>query len=349
MKDKIFTVPFVRGMSVSLPKERVNLEELNFDSGIIEKTIKTTGVRRIRQSPADKTISDYCIDAAKNLFSEIEFDKSEIDGVVFVTYTDDYISPGSGYIVQERLNLSDACIVTDIKQACAGFVHGLFQAYLLVQSGYCKNVLVCVGDTLTKVISPKSKSERMIFGDAGSVALVSAGDGTERAAFSFFNSGKNFNALYVPAGGFRTPSQVGVTDKETTDESGNVRTAENLYMNGLEVMTFVVYAAPRAVKNVLAMSNLTKDEIDLFAFHQANKTMVTSLGRVLRLPPEKVPIHLEEYGNTAASSIPLTLCLEKVQNKNFEKVVLCGYGNGLTCGAVVLNLDRAHFCKLSEI
>ena len=349
MNDKIFTVPFVRGISVSVPKERVDLSELDFDSSIIEKTIKTTGVRKIRQSPADKTISDYCIDAAENLFNEIEFDKSEIDGIVFVTYTDDYISPGSGYIVQNRLNLSDACIVTDIKQACAGFVHGLFQAFLLVQSGYCKNVLVCVGDTLTKVISHKSKSERMIFGDAGSVALVSAGDGTERAAFSFFNSGKNFNALYVPARGFRTPSQAGVTDKETIDENGNIRTLENLYMNGLEVMTFVVYAAPRAVKNVLAMSNLTKENVDAFVFHQANKTMVKSLGRVLKLPPEKVPIHLEEYGNTAASSIPLTLCLEKISGKNFGDVVLCGYGNGLTCGAVSLSLKRAHLCKLSEI
>lgn len=349
MKDKIFTVPFIRGISVSVPKERVDLAELDFDSAAMEKTINTTGVRKIRQSPKDKTISDYCIDAAENLFAEINFDKSEIDGIVFVTYTDDYISPGSGYIVQDRLNFSDTCIVVDVKQACAGFVHGLFQAFLLVESGYCKNVLVCVGDTLTKIISPKSKSERMIFGDAGSVALVSGDEDSGTSAFSFFNSGKNFNALYVPAGGFRMPSQAGVTDKESVDENGNIRTLENLYMNGLEVMTFVVYAAPRAVKNVLAMTNHAKENVDAFVFHQANKTIVKSLGRILKLPPEKVPIHLEEYGNTAASSIPLTLCLEKISGKNFGNVVLCGYGNGLTCGAVSLSLKRTHVCKLSEI
>lgn len=349
MKNKIFTIPFIRGMSVSLPKEFVDLRELNFESTVVEKTINTTGVHKIRQSPPDKTISDYCIDAAENLFDELNFDKSKIDGVVFVTYTDDYISPGSGYIVQERLGLSDTCIVTDIKQACAGFVHGLFQAFLLIQSGYCSNVLLCAGDTLTKVVSVKSKSERMIFSDAGSVALISSSDDMYKTSFSFFNSGSSFRALYVPAGGCRMPSKAGITDKELTDESGNIRTLENLYMNGLDVMTFVVYSAPRAVKNVLEMSNYTKEDIDLFVFHQANKTMVKSLGRILKLPSEKVPLHIEEYGNTAASSIPLTLCLEKIQDKHFSNVILCGYGNGLTCAATSLNLNNTYFCKPKEI
>lgn len=349
MKDRIFTLPLIRGMSVSLPKECVKLEDLDFESSIIEKTIKTTGIRKIRQSPADKTISDYCMNAAENLFDELNFDKSEVDGIVFVTYTGDYLSPGSGYIVQDRLNLSDSCIVVDINQACAGFVHGLFQAFLLVQSGYCRNVLLCAGDTLTKVISKKSKSERMIFSDAGSVALISASEGVEKVAFSFFNSGKNFNALNVPAGGWRMPSKAGITDKETTDESGNIRTLENLYMNGLEVMTFVVYAAPRAVKNVLTLTDHSQEDIDLFVFHHANQTIVKSLGRVLKLPPVKVPIHIGEYGNTAAASIPLTLCLEKTPEKIFKNVVLCGYGNGMTCAATSINLKNTHFCKPSEI
>ncbi|MBQ9487913.1 MAG: ketoacyl-ACP synthase III [Selenomonadaceae bacterium] len=349
MKDKIFTIPFIRGMSVSLPKECVNLRELDFDSSAVEKTINTTGVSIIRQSPPDKTISDYCINAAENLFDELNFDKSKVDGIVFATYTDDYISPGSGYIVQDRLGLSETCIVTDIKQACAGFVHGLFQAFLLIQSGYCNNVLLCAGDTLTKVVNPKSKSERMIFSDAGAVALISAGEDVTKTSFAFFNNGNGFRALYVPAGGFRIPAKAGLTDKEVIDESGNIRTLENLHMNGLEVMTFVVYAAPRAVKSVLAMSDYTKEDIDLFVFHQANKTIVKSLGRILKLPAEKVPIHIEEYGNTAATSIPLTWCLEKIQNKNFSNAVLCGYGNGLTCAATSLNLNKTYFCKPKEI
>lgn len=350
MTDKIFTVPFIKGISVTVPEERVDLRTLTFADVDIEKIIKTTGIESVRQSPNDKTISDYCINAAENLFEELNFDKSEIDGIVFSTYTGDYLSPGSGYIVQSALNLSSDCIVIDINQACAGYVYGLFQAFLMIQSGYCKNVLLCVGDTMTKMIHPKDRAERMILGDAGSASIISVADTAQKSIFAFHNVGKNFQVLYIPAGGRKLPIKTGVTDIEKTDEDGNTRTLENLYMDGLELMTFVMYAAPKTVKKVLNMAKLTKDDADLFVFHQANKTIVNSLGRVLRLPAEKVPLHVQEYGNTASASIPLALCLEKNQRDvSMENAVLCGFGGGLTCAAVALSLQNTHFAAIHEL
>ena len=123
-----------------------------------------------------------------------------------------------------------------------------------------------------------------------------------------------------------------------------------LYMNGLEVMTFVMYAAPVAVKELLKIAELTKDDIDMFLFHQANKTIVKALERVLRLPKEKVPLSMQEFGNTTSSSIPLTLCLEKEKNNIApNKVVMCAFGNGMACAGATLNLSNTYFGALHEL
>lgn len=350
MNCKTFTSPFIRGMSVAVPKERVNLRESKFDSKIIEKTIAATGIQEVRRAPSDKTIFDYCLSAAKNLLDEINFDKADIDGVVFVTYTGDYPSPGCGYLIQSELDLSNDCIIVDLNQACAGYVNGLFQAFMLVQSGYCKNVLLCTGDTMSKIISHKSKSEEMVFSDAGCASIISASDKPSDSMFAFYNDGKRFRSLCIPAGGSRQPIKPGLTDVETTDEDGNVRTPEDFYMNGLDVMTFVMYAAPKTVNELLKIADLTKDDIDMFLFHQANKTIVKTLERVLRLPKGKTPLSLQEYGNTISASIPLTLCLEQAKNNIApNKVVMCAYGNGLACAAATLSLANTYFSALHEI
>ena len=229
-------------------------------------------------------------------------------------------------------------------------INGLFQAFMLIQSGCCKNVLLCTGDTMSKLISHKSKSEEMIFSDVGCASLISVSEEPCESVFTFCNDGKRFRSLYIPAGGFRQPIKPGFTDVETADEDGNIRTLEKLYMNGLEVMTFVMYAAPVAVKELLKIAELTKDNVDMFLFHQANKTIVKALERVLRLPKEKVPLSMQEFGNTTSSSIPLTLCFEKAKNNLApNKVVMCAFGNGMACAAATLNLSDTYFGVLHEI
>ena len=217
MDNKIFDLPFVRGICVSIPKERVVMRELQFDGVNVENIIKTTGIHEVRRAPANMTITDYCLNAAEHLFEELDFDRTRIDGVVFATPFGDYLTPGSGYVVQARLNLSTRCIIVDINQACAGFVNGLFNAFMLVESGYCKNVLLCAGDTAASV-HPKDKSMQMLLSDAGAVAIISASDNPSKTAFSFYNDGRLLNSLYLPAGGRRLPIKHGVTDIEKRDE-----------------------------------------------------------------------------------------------------------------------------------
>ena len=348
MDNKIFNLPEIRGVSVVVPKERLIMHDLKFDGINVDEVIKVTGVEEVRRAPKNKTVTDYVVKAAENLFKAVDFDKSQIDGIVFATPISDYLTPGSGYVVQEVLDLPTNCVVIDINQACAGYVNGLFQAFMLVQSGYCKNVLLCAGDT-SATVHPKDKSMQMLMGDAGAVAIVSAGNGLSKTAFSFYNDGRLLKALYVPAGGRKTPVKHGITDVEKIDSNNNTRTLEYAHMDGLEVMAFAIAAAPKTIKDLYKVMNWTKDEVEIFALHQASKTILTALTKRLRLPAEKVPITLTKFGNTAGASTPLTLCLENPNAKGrWSKAVLCAFGNGMACAATAIDLRNTYFCEVHE-
>lgn len=342
----IFSAPFIRGVAAVVPKNRVVLENLAAELNVDVKNImRLSGIREVRKSAPDKTVSDYCVAAAEILIDELNFDKSQIDGVIFVTTNSDYLTPGSGFIVHDRLNLSNNCLILDLNQACAGFVNALFQAFLMIQGGF-KNILICAGNTPTKKINPRDKSLRMVMGDAGTAALISAGEKFQ-SAFNFYSDGKGLKFLYIPAGGAKIPLKAGVTDVEETDAQGNIRALENYFMDGLEVMAFSVNVAPKNISATLEKIGWEIDSVDKFFLHQANNFMVSSIRKRLKVPAEKVPFALENFGNCGCGSIPLALCLENP--KNLSRAILCGFGGGLACATAALSLNETHFCEVSEL
>ena len=190
----------------------------------------------------------------------------------------------------------------------------------------------------------------MLLGDAGAVSIISASENFSESAFSFYNYGQGWKFIYVPAGAKKMPRKAGVTDIEETDEQGNVRTLQDTYMNGLEVMTFAMDAVPDSVGGVLKTVDWKKDDVSLFGIHQANGTMVNALRKRLRVPEEKVPTSYKYFGNTSGASVPLTLCLANPNAMSkWNKSVICGFGNGLACAAVALDLTNTYFCEAEEI
>ncbi len=348
--EKIFTSPHIKGISATLPQDRLRLRELRFEGKVVEDVIAMTGIEEIRVADSNRTASDYCIDAARCLMHETDTSAETIDGIVFVSVHTDYRMPGSGYIVQEQLNIPHMAVIIDLNQACSGYVGGLFQAFLLVQSGYCRNVLLCVGDTPTKSIHPKDKSLKMVMGDAGTATLVTKGAHLE-SAFSFFNDGAGMRSLYIPAGGSRIPHQTGRTDREERDDQGNVRTKENMYMDGLAVMLFLLNAAPDIITDAMQLLDWKKEQVDVFAFHQANALILKTLGKRMHLQPDKVVNFLRFCGNTGSASIPLALCGTNSANMSpiWDKAVLCGFGSGLSCVAAALSLKDTYFSPLHEL
>ncbi len=342
-----FTQPYIEGLTLALPKKKRHLTELGFDPQVIRRIIKMTGIEDTCVSDINKTAADYSIDAANHLFEHLNINRSEIDGVVFVSGYPDYIQPCTAGVIQDRLGLAKRIVAIDINHVCSGFIYGLLEAFMLIQTEVCKKVLLCMGDiAATRSIHPKDKSGVTVAGDSGAAILITASKKDNFITeFSFSHDGSRADCLGILVGSNRYPARPGVTDVEKVDGNGNVRTDENWYMDGLEVMRFAMTDVHPCVNEVLKKCEWDKSEVDVYGFHQANEFIVKKIANQMELSMDKVPIYVKNTGNLGPDSIPWALIQHShVQDsKQWKKVILCGFGAGLSCGTVGLDLSFTQF------
>ena len=342
----------VEGISTVIPKERFDLSSLGnlFGEKNVRRIMKSTGIHELRIAPPDKTASDYCAEAAETLIEKIGIDRNEIDGLIFVSHSPDYLDPNTSAILQHRLNLSNKIITMDLNFGCTGFVNGMFMANVWINSGACRNVLLLVGDTFTRKINPLDRLNRMMFGDASSATLITASE--DPMQFATYVDGSRFDRLMIPAGGARVPHKSGVTDVTHEAEDGNSRSQEDHFMDGMAMFNFVLDEVPRVINEVLEKSNWRIDDVDLFAIHQVNRSTLTYLARTMNLPLEKTPFEVENYGNSVSASIPVMLA-EKFggidRDFSLDRVVACGFGSGLSCSALTMNLSQTTILPILEM
>lgn len=333
----------IKAITSYLPPKVLELTTLSSEYGETEvnNIIKTTGVERVRVCGEDQTASDMCFEAANQLIEKESIERESIDGLVFVSQTTDYILPATSIILQDRLGLKTDTVCLDIHYGCSGYIYGILQAALWINAGACKNVLVLAGDTTTKMINPHDKSLKMVFGDCGTATLVAKGDFDLGVTVN--SDGSGYERLIVPAGGFRKPVS-DVTKQLTYDADHNGRTEEDLYMDGMAIFNFAITHVHKDVDNLLNLINWKKEDIDYFILHQANNFMVNYVRKKLKVDPDKVPTNVTNYGNTGPATIPLLLTdLFADEKKTLEKVVLSGFGVGLSWGSIACNLSQTHF------
>lgn len=349
--NSLFDKGYIKAVASVVPKNVVSLDTLyEKESKYRKKIIHTTGIENIRVADKDKTTVDYCINAANLLFKHDIIKKENIDGIVLVTQTGDYIMPASSVILQDRLGLRTDIVAFDINYGCSGYIYGLLQAFMLIETGICNNVLLCVGDTISKYINPNDKSVKMVMGDAASATIVSKSFEINKTDFIFYTNGAGFKDLIIPAGGNRSPHIPGITDKCESDEYGNVRCQENLYMNGLEIMNFSLEVVPILVNSILKKLSIRKEDIGLYCLHQANKFIVERLIKKLKIDSEKTPIFLNNIGNTGSASIPVLLSgISDISRYDLAKVLLCGFGVGLSAGVAITNMSRTIILPIKEM
>ncbi|MDA7809917.1 ketoacyl-ACP synthase III [Flavobacteriaceae bacterium] len=313
----------------------------------LKTIIKTTGISSVRVAKDNMTSSDLCIDAATNILGDSE--NKEVDALIFVSQTRDYHLPQTSFIIQNRMNLRKDIFCLDIPLGCSGYINGLFQASLLLQIPKIKKVLLLAGDTSTKMINSKDRATRMVFGDGGSATVLEKGNDTIN--FNIQSDGSGADSLIIKSGAFRYPSN----EKSKIPllmEEGNYRSSEDIYMGGVDIFNFALREVPTIVDEHLRDLNKTKDNIDLLVLHQANKFMVNYLRKIIKINKEKVPIEVDNYGNTGPCSIPLVLSIKgnnyKKENK-LKSVMMCGFGVGLSWGTAMTNLENTIFYKPVEI
>jgi len=329
----------VRTIAAILPEDEFDLTELYdiYDEDEINRIIQVNGISKIRIAPEGICASDLCEKAANTIFKDYE--KDQIEGIVFVSQTPDYILPSTSSCLQHRLGLSKECVAFDIANGCPGYIYGLYQAALLINSGSCNSVLVCAGDVISRFINPLDKSNRMVFGDAGSATILEKGSGS--ISFSIMTDGSGAEHLIIPAGGNRYPRDEN-SEMVSVRSDGNMRSDEDLYMNGLEIMNFSMSEVPLRINSVLANQGWDKSQVTLFGFHQANKFILDYLRKKMNIPKMALPVAMQETGNTGQASIPLMLTQEHkrlAEEYRLEKAVLCGFGVGLSCASAACDLS----------
>ncbi len=341
MKLKIEGVK-VRSISSCLPPFVLDMHSLGAQYGEIEvaKIIKTTGIHCVRVAEDGITSSDLCLSAAKKLINENSIDPDQIDGVVFVSQTPDYILPQTSHLIQKRLNLKESVFCLDIRLGCSGYIHGLLQSALLVQSGACNMVLLLSGDVTTSFINPLDRACRMVFGDAGTATVVERGNSS--MMFAIYSDGLGAERLIIPAGGARVPRNH-LTEIAVKCEDGSWRSECDLFMDGIEIFNFALKRVPLLLDEVAQMAGWDRNEVGTYAIHQANKFMVDTIRRRARVEAHRMPIDVEKYGNTGPASIPLLLSSVGQIRQNegrLSSAVLIGFGVGLSWGGVACQLNE---------
>jgi len=156
--------------------------------------------------------------------------------------------------------------------------------------------------------------------------------------------------IKINAGGYRNPSSVETVKERVVDEFGNIRSEEHGFMNGADVFNFLIREVPKDVQGILKHFAVNQSTLDYFVFHQANSYMNSYLVKKLKLDVAKVPMSIEKFGNTSSVSIPLTIVSELKDNlEGSKKLLLCGFGVGLSWATSIVNLDECSISKIVEV
>lgn len=323
--------------------------ELNSFSGLygeseVKKIISSTGISKVRVAPPHLTTADLCEAAFREIISKSDLDTRGIGALVFVSQTADHRLPQTSIILQDKLGLSRETACFDIPLGCSGYVYGLFQSAMLIASGIEK-VALLAGDTSTRIINERDRSVSMVFGDAGTATIIESGKSDMHISVRSDGSGRD--KLIIPAGGCRMPSNT-QTSKSREVEPGVFRSDDDLYMDGMAIMNFAISEVPLMISETLKTLDWKQEDVGCFALHQANAFMLNYLRKKMKLSIEKVPISVDGFGNTGPASIPLMLCdkaAELSKKNQLEKVVMCGFGVGLSWGTASTDLSSTIFYK----
>ncbi len=319
----------IAGIATAVPARRFdNLKETTaFPQAEVQKVTKMAGVAA--RHVADETLcsTDLCDAAARRLLTDIGWEPASVDALIFVTQTPDYLMPSSACIMHRRLALSDRCAAFDVGLGCSGYPYGLWLGNMMLQTGGARRVLLLHGETPTRYALESDRAVSLLFGDAGSATALesSATDGAWH--FVLQTDGTGANDLIIEGGGFRN---------RFPDDSR----LHYVSMQGANVFSFTLQRVPALIEDSLILSGLARDQMDYYILHQSNQFIMKHLMQKAGLAPARVPLILQEYGNTGGPSIPLTITqggLVRPADRAL-RLMLLGYGVGLSWGSAVVDL-----------
>jgi 3-oxoacyl-[acyl-carrier-protein] synthase-3 len=312
-------------ISVFLPPRVETNEDLaaQFPGWNMELIFSKTGIAQRHIADPDQCASDLGFAAATQLFQDHDVDPASIDFLLLCTQTPDYPLPTTACLLQERLGLPTRCGALDFNLGCSGFVYGLAMADGLIRTGSCQRILLITAETYSRYIDADDRSLRTIFGDGAAATLIEAADKPSMGTFRYGTDGSGADTLIATAGGARP-------EKDAHQPRHRKRWKSDLYMDGPSLMSFTVATIPQLVEEILVEAGTAKADVDLFLFHQATRKMLEQMQTRLELDDDRLPIVLEDCGNTVSSTIPILIAHLRNQGRLREgcQNMLVGFGVG---------------------
>ena len=318
----------VAGVATCLPARVAdNLDPASgFDPEEVRKVVAMAGVRQRRVVDAGVTASDLSFEAAEQLLERLGWARESITGLIFVTQSPDYFLPSTSCMLHQWLGLSDQCAAFDMGLGCSGYPYGLYLAATMLRGGGHQRILMLHGETPSRFVDPTDHATTLLFSDSGSATAVELHEGG-RGHFCLQTDGSGHAGLIMRGGAFRDRTPADPRDL-------------SLRMDGAGVFNFTIKRVPPLVTDALALAGCSVDQIDAYLFHQSNRFMIKHLMKKCGLPEARVPMTLEDCGNCGGPSVAVTMTRRlAAQRSAAQKLMLLGYGVGLSWGAAVIDLD----------
>lgn len=307
-----------------LPEKKATNEYLSTFIDTTDEWISNrTGIRSRHLVEHETTVS-MAVKAAESALTDAGVKGSDIELIIVATVSADHLVPSTGCMVQKELKATGA-VAFDINAACSGFLFALNLADAYFQSGLYKNALLIGVETLSRMVNWADRSTCVLFGDGAGAAVACA---SPIGLCASIQGSDGTGGEYLLC-------------KSRTNNNPYISTTNDLdylYMNGQEVFKFAIKKVPECIFGVLEKAGLTTEDIDCYVLHQANLRIIGAIAKRLKLPVERFPSNVEQYGNTSAASVPILLdeLNKDGQLKPGDRVLMAGFGAGLTWGAAIM-------------
>lgn len=323
----------IAGMSACVPstiEENISLPIFKDENEAL-KVITSTGIERRHVVSPGTTASDLSIKAVEQLLENLGWTSNEVDCLAYVCTSRDFIAPQTACILQERLNLRHDCCVFDLPFGCSGWVYGMSIIGSLMSHGTFKKGILIAAETNTLNRSSEDRTVKPLFGDAATAtALIFDPKNSKPMNFVYGVDGGGYNAVWAKYGGMRYPTTADAIEMKDI-EPGIRRRGTDMVVNGMDVFAFAIKRPPQSLRELIDTFQIDIESIDLLLLHQANKFIDEKIRKSLKVPAEKVPYCIQDYGNVTSASIPLTMvtqCAGLLSSKE-NHCIACGFGVGL--------------------
>jgi 3-oxoacyl-[acyl-carrier-protein] synthase-3 len=322
----------ITGYGSYTPVKTLTNEELSRMVDTSDEWITTrTGIKVRHITTEEESTAFLATEAAKIALAEAKLKACDVELIIVATITPEMVFPSTASFVQRALKAKQSWVF-DLAAACSGFIYGISIIQQFIESGRYRNALIIGAETLTKITDWTDRQSCILFGDGAGAMVLERGDnkGTGILYSTLHSDGDYWEALNCQAYGSRHPVNKPLNDPK------------KIYMqiNGRQVYQQAIRRIVETVTDCLERCNLTIDDVSMMISHQMNARIIESASKRLNIPPDKVFININEYGNTSAASVPIAFdeCVRMGKIKRGDTVILVAFGAGLTWGANIVKL-----------